>query len=147
MRHSLNPNTQFLALVLLSVLAVASTAASAPDSFQVAQEQRVEILIKDSTFLLTQPASLQRGMSTVIILRNQDIIRHGFTSTVLGGLLVHGEGGGVVAYGKGVEGFYVDPNQTLVIRFATERPGSYTFRCDLHPQMKGELYLLEIPTA
>lgn len=114
---------------------------------RVVQEQRVEILIRDSTFLLTQPVTLQRGMSTVIILRNQDIIRHGFTSPVLHGLLVRGEGEGVAVYGKGVEGFYVDPNKTLVIRFPTEVPGKYSFRCDLHSDMKGELYLMEIPTA
>jgi hypothetical protein len=44
-----------------------------------------------------------------------------------------------------MEGFYIDPGKTLVIRFTTERPGSQAFRCDLHPDMKGELFLLEIP--
>jgi plastocyanin len=66
---------------------------------------------------------------------------------MLMGMLVYGEGEGVVAYGKGVEGFYVDPGKTLVIRFTNDRPGKYIFRCDLHPNMKGELYALEVPTA
>jgi plastocyanin len=66
---------------------------------------------------------------------------------MLSGLLVHAEGEGIVSYGKGVDGFYVDPGKTLVIRFTAERPGSYSFRCDLHPQMKGELFLLEVPAV
>ena len=113
----------------------------------VAQEQRIEIIIRDSTFLLTKPAPIRLGLPTVIVLRNEDIVRHGFTSPMLFGLLVHGEGEGIASYGKGVEGFYVDPRKTLVIRFTTERPGSYNFRCDLHPQMKGEFLMLDVPAA
>ena len=112
-----------------------------------AQEQRIEIIIRDYTFMLTQPTPVRLHTSTALVLRNQDIVRHGFTSPMMAGLLLHGEGEGIAAYGKGVEGFYVDPGKTLVIRFTAERTGSYTFRCDLHPQMKGELFLLEVPTA
>ncbi len=114
---------------------------------ETAQEQRIEIIIRNFEFVLTQPTPVRMALPTVIILRNQDIVRHGFTSPILIGLGLHGEGEGIAAYGKGVEGFYVDPGKTLVIRFVTERPGNYTFRCDLHPKMKGELYLLEVPTA
>ena len=53
----------------------------------------------------------------------------------------------MVAYGKGIEGVYVDPGKTLVLYFTPERGGSYTFRCDLHQQMKGELYTLDLPAA
>lgn len=131
----------------LCVVLLAWRAADATSDIQAAQEQRLEIVIRDSAFLLTQPAPMRLGVSTVIILRNQDIIRHGFTSAMLSGILIRGEGEGIAVYGKGVEGFYVDPGKTLVIRLTTERPGSYTFRCDLHPQMKGEFFLLEVPTA
>ena len=117
------------------------------DQFPVVQAQRVEIVIRDSEFFLTQHGGLQFGVPTVLILRNQDIIRHGFTSHMLQGLLVHGEGEGITAYGKGMEGFYVDAGKTLVIRFTTEREGRYEFRCDLHPQMRGEVSFLEISTA
>ena len=114
---------------------------------QVAQEQRIEIVIRDYQFLLSKPVPIRLGLPTVIVLRNEDIVRHGFTSPMLFGLLVHGEGEGIASYGKGVEGFYVDPGKTLVIRFTTERPGNYAFRCDLHPNMKGEFFLLEVPIA
>ena len=120
---------------------------TAIDSIDVAQEQRIEIVMQDSAFLLTKSAPIRPGLSTVIVLRNEDIIRHGLTSPMLFGLLVHAEGEGIASYGKGVEGFYVDPGKTLVIRFTTERPGSYSFRCDLHPQMKGELVMLNVPAA
>jgi hypothetical protein len=111
------------------------------------QEQRNEIVIKSYDFTLNQPMPIRLHMPAVIILRNQDIVRHGFTSPMLAQLAVHGEGEGISAYGKGVEGFYIDPGKTLVIRFTPERAGKYSFRCDLHPEMRGELYMLEIPAA
>lgn len=110
-------------------------------------EQTIEILIRDSAFTQTQIMRMQTEAPTVIVLRNQDRIRHGFTSELFKGLLVKGEGGGIIAYGKGMEGFYIDPGKTLVLRFRLDKPGSYAFRCDLHPDMKGELYMLEVPTA
>jgi plastocyanin len=136
----------FLHLVIIS-LVLAFFGIDSQSETLTAQEQRVEILIRDYTFMLTHPTAVRLHTSTAIILRNQDIVRHGFTSPMMAGLLLHGEGEGIAAYGKGVEGFYVDPGKTLVIRFTTERTGSYSFRCDLHQQMKGELYLLEIPAA
>lgn len=131
-------------MVLLFLLAVP---AEKTLPVATAQEQRIEIIIRNFEFVLGQPAPVKPGLPMVIILRNQDIVRHGFTSPMLIGLAINGEGEGIAAYGKGVEGFYIDPGKTLVIRFTTERPGSYTFRCDLHPRMKGELYLIEVPTA
>ena len=116
-------------------------------SVSAIQEQRNEVVITNYDFLLSQPVPIRLHVPAVIILRNQDIVRHGFTSPMLAQLAVRGEGEGVGAYGKGVEGFYIDPGKTLVIRFTPERAGKYSFKCDLHPQMKGELYLLEIPAA
>ena len=109
------------------------------------QEQQIEITIRANTFLRTKTTPMLRGLPTAIVLRNQDRIRHGFTASLFQGVLVRGEGGGIISYGRGMEGFYIDPGKTLVIRFTTERPGSHAFRCDLHPDMKGELFLLEIP--
>ena len=114
---------------------------------EVLPEQRIEIIMKDYDFQVVKPAPVRPAMPTVIIIRNQDIVRHGFYSALLQGILVQGEGEGVAAYGKGVEGFYVDPGKTLVIRFNNQRPGIYSFRCDLHPQMKGEAYVMDIPAA
>ena len=131
----------FLALVWAGVLL-----ASGPDAFSI-QEQQIEMTIKDYSFLRTKTAAMRRGLPTVIILRNEDQVRHGFTSSLFQGLMVRGEGDGLISYGKGLEGFYLDPGKTLVIRFTTDRPGSHPFRCDQNPDMKGELYLLEVPVV
>ena len=142
------------ALVVMLVGLVGSMLMSFPGSGVDAQspaqglpEQRIEIIMKDYDFQVIKPAPVRPALPTVIIIRNQDIVRHGFYSAMLQGVLVQGEGEGVAAYGKGVEGFYVDPGKTLVIRFNNQRPGIYSFRCDLHPQMKGEAYVMDVPAA
>jgi plastocyanin len=145
-----NPTRSFIYLFVLVALVSVVVMSTRLDSTSLAQspsDQRVEIVIRDYAFEVMRPAPVQPGLPTVLILRNQDIVRHGFTSQMLMGMLVHGEGEGVGTYGKGVEGFYIDPGKTLVIRFTNDRPGKYAFRCDLHPNMKGELYALEVPTA
>ncbi|HEX9743525.1 MAG TPA: hypothetical protein VGA17_12135, partial [Nitrospiraceae bacterium] len=108
----------------------------------VAQEERVEIVIRNYEFRLTQPAPVRLHQPTIIVLRNQDIVRHGFASPMLQHVMVHGESEGVAAYGKGGGGFYLDPGKTPVIRFVPERPGKYSFPCDLHQTMTGELKVL-----
>ena len=147
MRNSAGSPTYVLVLVALSATLILSVQLSRTSLAQAPADQRVEIVIRDNAFEIMRPAPVRPGLATVIILRNQDIVRHGFTSQMLMGMLVHGEGEGVATYGKGVEGFYIDPGKTLVIRFTNDRPGKYSFRCDLHPNMKGELYALEVPTA
>ena len=113
----------------------------------IAKEQRIEILIRHSEFLVTQPGGLQIEMPVVIIVRNQDIVRHGFTSPMLLGQEVTAEGEGISAYGKGIEGFHVDAGKTLVIRLTPEHPGRFEFHCDIHAQMKGEILFLEVGTV
>ncbi len=115
--------------------------ASIPD------EQRLEVIIRNYDFEIVHRTPVAVGGETVIIVRNQDIVRHGFTSPTLSQLYLRSEGEGLAAYGKGIEGFYVEPGKTLVIRLVLERSGRLAFHCDLHPEMKGELFLLEIPAA
>jgi FtsP/CotA-like multicopper oxidase with cupredoxin domain len=133
-----------LTLLLATVAASAGDASSQP---QATQQQRIEIVIQDKTFLLSSAVPIQVGQRIELNVRNQDHVRHGFASASLLGLLVSGEDDQIVTYGKGVEGFYVNPGKTLIIRFDAERPGSIPFHCDLHEHMKGELYVLEVPTA
>jgi plastocyanin len=147
MRNSARSLTYVLVLIVLGAIVILSIQFNRTSLAQPPADQRVEIVIRDYAFEVMRPAPVRPGLATVIILRNQDIVRHGFTSQMLMGMLVHGEGEGVATYGKGVEGFYVDPGKTLVLRFTNDRPGKYTFRCDLHPNMKGELYALDVPTA
>ena len=138
------------ARVCVITVLLATLAASAGDASyqpQAIQQQRIEIVIQDKTFFLGSTVPIQVGQTIELIVRNQDHVRHGFASASLLGLLVSGEDDQIVTYGKGVEGFYVNPGKTLIIRFDAERPGSIPFHCDLHQHMKGELYVLEVPTA
>jgi len=114
---------------------------------QVHPEQRIEIVIQDRTFFLSKGGPVQLGNSIEIVLENRDNVRHGFASESLLGLMVSGEDGEIVTYGKGVEGFYVNPGKTLIIRIEAARPGSIPFHCDLHEGMKGELYVLQVPSV
>ena len=131
-------------LLLATVAAYAGDTSSQPPT---AQPQRIEIVIQDKTFFLANAVPIQVGQSIELIVRNDDQVRHGFASASLLGLLVSGEDDQIMTYGKGVEGFYVNPGKTLIIRIDAERPGTMPFHCDLHEHMKGELYVLEVPTA
>jgi len=135
-----------LALLLVALAANAGDASSQP---QPTQQQRIEILIQDGMFILEKSVPIQVGQTIELIVRNRDSVRHGFVSASLLGLFVSGEDDQIMTYGKGVEGFYVNPGKTLIIRIEAERPGSIPFHCDLHKheRLKGELYVLEVPTA
>jgi FtsP/CotA-like multicopper oxidase with cupredoxin domain len=136
-----------VSVITLLLATVAASARDASSQSQAIQQQRIEIVIQDKTFLLSSAVPIQVGQRIELIVRNQDHVRHGFASASLLGLLVSGEDDQIVTYGKGLEGFYVNPGKTLIIRFDAERPGSIPFHCDLHEHMKGELYVLEVPTA
>ncbi|MEB2338847.1 MAG: hypothetical protein OZ918_09515 [Nitrospirales bacterium] len=134
-----------LGLLLLPGLSTAGPSDDVPTPQQ--QEQRIELLMRNYDFALSDPRPIRFGVPTVIILRNQDIVPHGFQSSALPTLRIRAQGEGLTAYGIGIEGFHVDPGKTLVLHFVPESNARLTFRCDLHPQMKGELFVLEIPSA
>ena len=99
--------------------------------------------IHDFAFIATQ-APLVLNAHAVITIRNEDRERHNVESPLFQGILTEVETGGVTAYGRGVGGVFVDPNANAVIRFTVKRPGRYEFKCSIHPNMKGELLLLNI---
>lgn len=104
-------------------------------------EQVVEVTIKDFTFI-TKQTPLRLGNATTIRITNADAERHDFGSTMFEGIPTRIEKDGVIVYGRGVGGVMLDSKRDAVIRFNMERPGSHTFRCSIHPDMKGELLLL-----
>ncbi len=107
------------------------------------QEQRIDVVIKDFTFH-TQQVPLQLGVPTVISITNEDAERHDFGSHIFQGVLTHIESGGVTSYGKDLRGVLLDPNKEAIIRFSMERPGKYEFRCSIHQNMKGEIWLMNV---
>lgn len=112
-----------------------------------AQEQRIEIAIHNSTFLRTKTVPIHAGMPMVLVVRSEDPIPHGFISPMFAGLQVTVEAGGLEVFGRGIDGVHVAPGQTAVIRLTPDRLGKMTFRCDLHLNVEGELYLLDVPVG
>ncbi len=104
-------------------------------------EQVVDVTIKDSRFV-TKQSPLRLGFPTAINVRNEDAERHDFSSTMFEGIPTQVEKDGVIVYGRGVGGVYLDPKQGATIRFDMTRPGRHIFRCSIHPTMSGELLLL-----
>lgn len=106
-------------------------------------EQLVEVTIKDFTFV-TKQVPLRLNVPILISLRNEDQVRHDFGSPVFQGTSTQVESDGVISYGRGVEGVFLNPTRDAMIRFTIDRPGRYQFRCSIHPNMKGELLLLNV---
>lgn len=106
-------------------------------------EGEVSIEIRDSTFIF-KGGALRPGEQNLIMLNNQDTVRHGFTSEILRQIEVEVEGEFGDTYGKGIRGVHINPGETLEIRLIPVVPGKMSFRCDLHPEMKGELLVLSI---
>lgn len=104
-------------------------------------EQVVEVVIKNFSFITKQEV-LRLGMPTVIKIVNEDTERHDFGSTMFEGIQARIEKDGVIVYGRGLGGVMLDRKRDATIRFIMERPGRHTFRCSIHPDMKGELLLL-----
>jgi plastocyanin len=107
-------------------------------------EQKVDVTIKDYAFVLTKQIPLRLGVPTVISIRNIDRERHDFGSAMFDGVSTKVESGGVISYGRGIGGVFLDSKRDAVIRFTLDRPGRYEFRCSIHPNMKGELLLLNV---
>jgi plastocyanin len=93
---------------------------------------------------VTKQGVLRLGLPTMITIRNEDRERHDFGSVMFEGIPTKVESGGTTAYGRGIGGVLVDPKQEAVIRFNMERPGRHEFRCSIHPNMRGELLLLNV---
>ena len=106
-------------------------------------EQVVDVTIKDSRFV-TKQSPLRLGFPTVIKVRNDDAERHDFSSTMFEGIPTQIEKDGVIVYGRGVGGVFLDAKRDAALRFNMSRPGRHEFRCSIHPNMNGELLLLNV---
>ena len=104
---------------------------------------KVEILIQNSKYEY-QGGVLKPNEAATIILSNADKIRHGFTSPLLETLDLRVETENGIAYGKGIKGIYIEPGGMVRLQFIPAQSGKFTFQCDLHPSMKGELLLLSV---
>lgn len=92
------------------------------------------------------------SQKTIFTIRNEDSVTHGFASTLFKDLPVRMENGKEVK-GKNFRSFHVDPGQTMKLYFSTAPskfgPAGgaeslrYALWCDIHPEVKGEVYIIE----
>jgi len=106
-------------------------------------EQRIDVTIKDFTFV-TKQIPLRLGVPTVISIRNVDPERHDFGSSMFDGVPTRIDTAGVITYGTGIGGVFLDAQREAVIQFTLDRAGRHEFRCSIHPDMKGELLLVRL---
>jgi hypothetical protein len=130
-----------VAAVVTLIVAAGGAAAIEP------AEQRIELTIRDSTYLKTKTMAIRPELPVTIVIHNEDTVRHGFTSPLLSGLYVEGEGEGIEFFGRGLQGIHIGPGKTAELRLVVPSQGSFPFHCDLHTDMKDELYLLQVPVA
>jgi uncharacterized cupredoxin-like copper-binding protein len=137
----------FLSLAAMASLSWLSAERSMALDTMPAQEPRIEIAIRNSTYMRTKTVPIRAEMPMVLVVRNEDPIPHGFISPMFSGLQVTVEAGGIEVFGRDIEGVHVAPGQTAVIRLTAGRQGKMSFWCDLHPNVEGELYLLDVPVG
>ncbi|MBI4401127.1 MAG: hypothetical protein HY581_05800 [Nitrospirae bacterium] len=119
-----------------------------------ASPHKMEITIRDrehgyETVGLTTPSA-----DTTIVVRNQDTVTHGFASTLFKEVPVRMEGEGTEVRGKTLKSYHVDPGKAMTLHFSTmpskfdtvtgiAETARYVIWCDIHPEVKGELYIIE----
>lgn len=118
-----------------------------------AARQKLEITIKDRQHGYETVGFTMPDQQTTIVVRNEDNVTHGFASSLFKGIDVRMEGGTEVR-GKNFRSFHVDPGKVMTLRFATAPTkfdpatgGAESLRhaiwCDIHPEVKGEVYVIE----
>jgi hypothetical protein len=118
-----------------------------------APPSKVEITIKDRQHGYETAGFTMPSQETIIVVKNQDSVTHGFASKLFKDIPVKVEGGTEVR-GKQFKAFHVDAGKTMTLRFATAPSnfdpatgGAESVRhalwCDIHPEVKGELFVIE----
>jgi hypothetical protein len=90
---------------------------------------------------------------TVIVLRNQDTETHGFSSPSFKNMSIRTEGDAKEVKTKGVRSYHVPAGKTATLYFTQasrvdpstgiRETSQYPFKCDIHPNMKGEFLVIE----
>jgi sporulation protein YlmC with PRC-barrel domain len=90
---------------------------------------------------------------TAIVLRNQDTETHGISSPRFKELVIRAEGDATEIQTEDIRSYHVPPGKTATLYFTQnshvdpltgyQETIQYPFRCDLHPNMKGEFLIIE----
>ena len=135
-----------LASMAFAVAALPGLGTDTTSVAQAADKMKIEVVMKDKAYKVT--GHTLPGSLTSIVLKNEDTMEHGFTSPLLDEVTVHAEGEGISLVGKGVTAYHVRPGKSLTLhftKFSKEEPETqrFVFWCDLHPEMKGEIFVIE----
>ena len=142
-----------LAVAAMTLLGMVTTAAFAQAPGMGAPPSKVEITIKDRQHGYETVGITMPSRDTIIVVRNEDSVTHGFASKLFKDIDVRVEGG-VEVRGKNFRSFHVEPGRAMTLRFATA-PSKFdpatgiaesmrhALWCDIHPEVKGELYVIE----
>jgi hypothetical protein len=118
-----------------------------------APPSKVEITIKDRQHGYETVGVTMPSQDTILVVRNQDSVTHGLASTLFKNIPVKVDGG-LEVRGKNFKSFHVDAGKTMTLRFSTapsnfdpSTGGAESVRhalwCDIHPEVKGELFVIE----
>jgi hypothetical protein len=116
------------------------------------QPSKVEITIKDRQHGYQTVGMTHPSHDTIIVVRNQDTVTHGFASRLFRDIDVQVENGKEV-WGKNFRSFHVEPGQVMTLHFPTApmklgihgpvESMRHAIWCDIHPEVRGELYVVE----
>ena len=112
---------------------------------------KIEIIMQDRGFHVkghSLPDSL-----TAIVLRNEDTETHGFSSPLFKDVVIRTEGDAIEVKKNGIRSYHVPAGKTATLYFTQvsrvdpstgiRETKQYPFRCDIHPNMKGEFLVVE----
>jgi len=118
-----------------------------------AAPSKVEITIRDRVHGYETVGHTYLSQDTMIVVHNKDAVTRGLASMLFKEIRVSVENGTEIQ-GKYFKSFHVEPGKTMTLRFATAPSkfepllgpsGSlrYALWCDIHPEVKGEVYVIE----
>ena len=132
-----------LAVGAMLGMGVIATAAQAAEP-----TKKIEIVAKDKEWKVSGYSI--KDIPTEVVVRNEDTVTHGFNSSLFGYAKVTVEGDGYLAKGVGSHVYRVDPGKHMILHFNKPSTGTgegsdtFAFWCDLHPHMKGEMFVLSL---
>lgn len=152
-RHITTFLTVPMALAAMMLPGAGTNTLYAQASGMGAPPSKVEITIRDREHGYKTVGITMPSQDTTIVIRNQDTVTHGFASKLFKDIPVRVEGG-IELKGKNFRSFHVDPGQVMTLHFSTAPsrfdPATgtaeslrYALWCDIHPEVKGEVYVIE----
>lgn len=140
-----------LALALIVLLGVGKDVTYGAEPSGGTSELTIQVVIKNMGFHVTGYG--REGNPTSIVVRNEDGVTHGFYSPLFKEVPVRLEGDGYQIAGKDGPAFRVDPGKTMMLHFIKGSATApltmmsplmrHVIWCDMHPDVKGELFIIE----